>query len=367
MRVQLVIMPSGVNSATLLNKGVVVEPVEQFLAHLTTIERSPNTVRSYAYDLKDFFTYLEQRNLNWTSVTLEDLGRFVAWLRLSSNLRGKDVIMLPWINGSLSTSSVNRKLSALASFYEFHHRNGVTVGDLLTRWRPGARGGSWKPFLAHLGSRPERQRVLGLQQDKRVPRELSTEEITILIDGCSHVRDQFLLTLLWRTGMRIGEALGLRHEDIDARRCEVTIRQRLNLNGVRAKSWTRQIPVPPSLIRLYSDYLHSEYGDLDCDYVFVNLWGKPLYQPMSYASVDRLVHQLRTRVGIEFTPHFFRHSYATNLLRRSVAPEVVQKLLGHASITTTIDTYSHLDIEDARRALVVAGVLKDGQPEGLTK
>jgi integrase len=61
--------------------------------------------------------------------------------------------------------------------------------------------------------------------------------------------------------------------------------------------------------------------------------------------------------------HHFRHSYATDLLRRGVAAEVVQKLLGHASISTTIDTYSHLDIEDTRRALVTAGVLTDASPE----
>ena len=98
---------------------------------------------------------------------------------------------------------------------------------------------------------------------------------------------------------------------------------------------------------------------MDCDYVFVNLWAEPRGRPMTYASVDRLVRRLRVCTGIEFTVHQFRHSYATDLLRRGVAPEVVQKLLGHASISTTIDTYSHLDIEDARRALVAAGVLTD--------
>jgi integrase/recombinase XerD len=61
---------------------------------------------------------------------------------------------------------------------------------------------------------------------------------------------------------------------------------------------------------------------------------------------------------VRFTPHELRHTYATDLLRRGVPVGVVQKLLGHASISTTIDTYSHLDIEDARRALVAAGVLE---------
>jgi site-specific recombinase XerD len=120
--------------------------------------------------------------------------------------------------------------------------------------------------------------------------------------------------------------------------------------------------VDPALIRLYSDYLHEEYGSLDCDYVFVNLWAAPVGRPMSYPSVDRLVRRLRRRTGIEFTPHQFRHSYATDLLRRGVAVEVVQHLLGHASVSTTVDTYSHLGIEDARRALVAAGVLAEVTP-----
>lgn len=68
MRVQRVLMPSGIESATLLCEGVVVEPVERFLAHLTAIERSPNTVKAYAHDLRDFFAYLRLRDLDWTVV-----------------------------------------------------------------------------------------------------------------------------------------------------------------------------------------------------------------------------------------------------------------------------------------------------------
>jgi integrase len=113
------------------------------------------------------------------------------------------------------------------------------------------------------------------------------------------------------------------------------------------------------VVRLYSDYLHTEYGDLDCDYVFVNLWSAPVGRPMHYSSVYDLVCRLRGRTGIAFGPHTFRHTYATELLRRKVPVEVVQKLLGHASIATTSDTYAHLKVEDARRALVSAGWLSE--------
>jgi site-specific recombinase XerD len=356
-------MPSGVESATLLCDGVVVEAVDRFLAHLTSIERSPNTVRAYAHDLRDFFSFLGSRDLDWSEVSLEDVGRFVTWLRLAGEAREGDVTPLPWVEAGLSASTVNRKLSALASFYEFHHRHGVDLGDLLTRWRPGGRGGSWQPFLAHLGPRLERHRAVGLRTERRAPRELTGEEMTTLIDACDRLRDRFLLSLLRGCGVRIGEALGLRHEDLDARRGVITVRQRLNANRARAKTWSRDVPADPALIRLYSDYLHEEYGAFDCDYVFVNLWGQPVGLPMSYASVDRLVRRLRARTGIDFTPHQFRHSYATNLLRSGVAVEIVQHLLGHASISTTIDTYSHLGIEDARRALVAAGVLAEQPAE----
>ncbi|WP_406291927.1 site-specific integrase [Embleya sp. NBC_00896] len=362
-RVQRLVMPSGTESMTVLAGGVVVGPADRFLAHLTAIERSPNTVRAYAHDLRDYFEFLDRRGLRWDGVVLEDLGRFVAWLRLPAGARDGQVAALPWVEADLAAATVNRKLSALASFYEFHHRHGVGLGELLTRWRPGRRGGSWQPFLAHLGARPEKHRAISLRAERRPPRELSQAEMTNLIEACNRLRDKFLLSLLKGTGLRIGEALGLRHDDVGVRRRLVAVRPRVNVNRARAKTWSREVPVDAGLFRLYSDYLHEEYGTLDCDYVFVNLWGSPVGAPMSYSSVDRLVRRLRDRTGIAFTPHLFRHSYATALLRRGVAAEIVQHLLGHASISTTVDTYSHLGIEDARRALAAAGFLDDAAPE----
>jgi len=105
-------------------------------------------------------------------------------------------------------------------------------------------------------------------------------------------------------------------------------------------------------------YTILSFGE-DSDYVFVNLWSAPIGYPLTYASVYDLVCRLRERTGIMFGPHTFRHSYATELLRRKVPVEVVAHLLGHASIATTSDAYAHLKVEDARRALVAAGWLAD--------
>jgi len=84
MRVQRVLMPgSGAESWTVLDdEHSLVEPVERFLGYLASIERSPNTIKAYAHDLKDWFVYLGGVGLDWREVSLEDVAGFVGWLRL---------------------------------------------------------------------------------------------------------------------------------------------------------------------------------------------------------------------------------------------------------------------------------------------
>jgi integrase/recombinase XerD len=89
--------------------------------------------------------------------------------------------------------------------------------------------------------------------------------------------------------------------------------------------------------------------------VFVNLFAAPFGQAMSYPAVYDLVLRLRRRAGVDFDPHWFRHTAATRMLRDRVPIEVVSMLLGHASVTTTLDIYGHLTAEDARRVLDAAG------------
>jgi integrase/recombinase XerD len=144
---------------------------------------------------------------------------------------------------------------------------------------------------------------------------------------------------LVETGMRIGQALGLRHADVVSRERLIRIVPRTdNANGARAKTRSvHDIPVSTALIRLYSEYLHVESGSLDSDYVFVNLFAEPLGAPLRYQAVDALVGRLRERTGIVFSPHTLRHSHATDLIRRGVPIEVVSKRLTHASVTTSND------------------------------
>lgn len=179
-----------------------------------------------------------------------------------------------------------------------------------------------------------------------------------------HLRDRFLLELLAETGMRIGQALGLRHADFVSHRSELRIVPRAdNANGARAK--TRQavtIPISAGLVRMYSAYMFKEYGDCDSDYVFVNLFAEPYGNALRYQAVHELVRRLRDATGIEFTLHMLRHTRATDLLRRGVPVEVVAKLLTHSSSTTTSKTYVHLDVEDLRSELARCGVWNVGEP-----
>ena len=81
------------------------------------------------------------------------------------------------------------------------------------------------------------------------------------------------------------------------------------------------IPASPELMRLYADYLNREYGALDSDYVFVNLWAEPIGRPWGYPAVYDLVLRLRERTGVDFEPHHYRHTYATWLQMSSVAAD----------------------------------------------
>jgi integrase/recombinase XerD len=99
MRGQRVVMPgSGLESWTVLGEDhFPLEPVERFLSYLASVERSPNTVKAYAHDLKDWFTFLGVQGLDWRSATVEDVATFVGWLRLPPAGRDGQVSMLPTV------------------------------------------------------------------------------------------------------------------------------------------------------------------------------------------------------------------------------------------------------------------------------
>jgi integrase/recombinase XerD len=107
-----------------------VQPIERYLAYLTDIERSPNTVKAYAHDLKDWFVFLAGQGLDLREVRLEDVAGFVAWLRGPLAARDGSVAVLPSAERYCCESTVNRKLSALSAFYQHAGREDSQEGHL---------------------------------------------------------------------------------------------------------------------------------------------------------------------------------------------------------------------------------------------
>ena len=139
--------------------------IESYLAWLSHIECSPNTVRAYASDLKAFWTFLGARGASWEQPSLELLGEFTAWLRQPA----KNIVMLPSARSHRSTKTVNRMLTAVAGFYEYHARNGVEFARELSDERRAGRG-NYKPFLHGIAQAKARGRVGWLREERRLPR-----------------------------------------------------------------------------------------------------------------------------------------------------------------------------------------------------
>jgi integrase/recombinase XerD len=114
VRIQRVVMPvTGTESWTVLgDDGVVVVPVERYLAYLSALERSPNTVRAYAASLRLWFEFLGQAGVGWAEAGVEDVARFVAWLRAPAG----NVIVLETGTGRRSPATVNRHLAGVSCF-----------------------------------------------------------------------------------------------------------------------------------------------------------------------------------------------------------------------------------------------------------
>jgi integrase/recombinase XerD len=141
---------------------------------------------------------------------------------------------------------------------------------------------------------------------QRLPRTLSLEQVAAVIDSQQRLRDRFLFALLASTGMRVGQALGLRHEDIVSweRRIEIVPREG-GSGRARSKGGAHgSVPVPGELIRLWSDYMHEEYGELESDFVFVNLWKGEIGRPLSHFVGQRAgaPNQRAGRVSLHRSP-----------------------------------------------------------------
>lgn len=354
MKVQKIQLSSDRVTWTVLESDFLpVEPIEEYLSYLRNVERSPNTVKAYAFHLKLYWEYLQYRQLDWTAVSVVDLADFMTWLRSSDPI---DVISMQEQEAKRTESTINAILTSVCMLYDFHEQTGRVPHIPLYRSRVMPRR-RYKGFLHHITKgKPVRTRLLKLKVPKRAPKTFPQEQIEQLVNACDRIRDKFLLCLLAESGMRIGQVLGLRHEDIQSWDNQILMVPRNNnANGARAKSKDpNTIHVSKELMGLYSEYLQKEFmeilGDEFSDYVFVNLWKGKIGSPMTYNAVMDLFNRLKRKTGIAIAhPHMFRHTHATALYREGMEDAYVQKRLGHAHIQTTINTYVHVSNEDMKQ------------------
>jgi len=280
--------------------------IREFIRHLG-LERgaSPHTCRGYESDLVQFEQFLRDSVLSISSrgtVAIEEVDRFVIRKYLS------------FLHRRNKRSSIARKLSSLRTFFKF------LGNEELVRSNP-----------AKLVSTPKREKTL--------PATLTVDEAFRLMESpfrgktAEKVRDRAILELLYSSGLRVSELVGLNVDRID-----------LDLGIVRVMGKRRReriVPVGSKAIEALQAYLKTREPVEGEEALFTNRRGKRL----TARSVGRLVKRYTRESGIfrRISPHSLRHTFATHLLDSGADIREIQEMLGHASLSTT-QRYTHLTL-----------------------
>lgn len=222
-----------------------------------------------------------------------------------------------------------------------------------------------KDMLAHTRRwRTIQKNSLISNKPKTIPKVVKQSDFVIFLDSVNLLRDKLILLILKEGGLRIGELLGIKLEDIDFAEQGVWIRFRPdNINGSRAKAGfgrDRFVHLPSDLMALIDDYISSNWikADSAYDYLFLILNSRnPSHngKPMKKTTIDSLFRYHTRKTGVHIHPHQLRHTHATELVRSYIQSgepinwEYISKRLGHASVTTTMEIYSHLLPEDYKK------------------
>jgi integrase/recombinase XerC len=278
---------------------------EKWFAHLGSERRlSPHTSSNYARDLEAFVTFCDGQKLaSWEGVDNFHVRTFAA--REHRN--------------GLGPRSIQRRLSALRSFFNFLIREGV------------------------LKSNPA-DGIKAPKAGKRLPKTLDADRMARLLgapeDDPLARRDHAMMELLYSSGLRLAELVGLDLTDLDLG--DRTVR----VLGKGSK--TRVVPVGRYAVTAVSAWLKDRaiLAKPGVTAVFVGQNGRRLGARAIQRRIDRAAR--RQGIDLKVHPHLFRHSFATHLLESSSDLRGVQELLGHSDISTT-QVYTHLDFQHLAR------------------
>jgi integrase/recombinase XerC len=282
-------------------------------------------VRNEIGDFLDYMTYERNVSINTVGAYRNDLESFLGFLCNQYFTLGRDLLDLRRVDHlavrsylahlarkKLSRASIARHLSALRSFFKYLMREGSVEAN-------PARG------------------VATPRREKHLPSVLQTSDIALLFEIPDlstplGIRDRAWLELLYASGLRISELVGIDIDDIEIRARLVKVR------GKGAKE--RIVPFGSKAEEAIRAYLPVRKAQADEEALFVNYRG----QRITTRSVRRLfyacVRAASLRAGI--SPHTLRHSFATHLLNAGADLRAIQELLGHASLSTT-QKYTHLN------------------------
>lgn len=239
MRVESFKTRCGVTRYLLVDSaGVPVEEVRKFLRFKDNCGRARNTLKAYCFHLKSYFEYLESINMPLDRVGMDEMAGFIRWLQGDRNYR--NIIAFPPETGKkCSARTINVYLSTIYAFYDYlsrHEEYRLRLSDRLTRTILGSRRG-FRDFLYHINkSKLYESRIIKLKEPRSHIKTIKKAEIELLLSACLTLRDQFLIQLLWESGLRVGEALALWLEDVepDARRIHIVDRGELeNLSEIK--------------------------------------------------------------------------------------------------------------------------------------
>ncbi|MFK0248139.1 site-specific tyrosine recombinase XerD [Amycolatopsis azurea] len=293
--------------------------VAAYLDHLV-VERGTarNTLDSYSRDLRRYTAYLGGADVErFTDVTSAHITSFGAALR-----EGDEE------HQPLAASSAARALVAVRGLHKFAHADGITENDPAREVRPPAAA-------------------------KRLPKALPVADVLKLLEtpppeGMRPLRDRALLELLYSTGARISEAVGLDVDDIDD--AERTVL----LDGKGGKQ--RIVPIGRPALEAVHAYLVRARPALavhgrGTPAMFLNARGSRLSRQSAWQVLKDTAESAGITAGV--SPHTLRHSFATHLLEGGADVRVVQELLGHASVTTT-QVYTLVTVNTLREVYATA-------------
>ena len=279
--------------------------VESYLNYLQHEKRySPHTVTAYRTDLVQFDEYIEQ-----TYDMKSEEAKYV-------HIRDYIVHMM---EDEVGANSIGRKLSSLRGFYKYLYRQKIILTSPMT--------------MIKAPKTPERLPVF--IDEQKLDHLLDSGEF---FDGTfPSMRDKMVIEMLFGTGMRLAELLGLKEADIDF------YQESVKVLGKRKKE--RIIPVTKQLINQLKEYIglkSLQKFNNKTDDLFVTNKGTAVYPVFIYKIVKSYLTYISTQD--KKSPHVLRHSYATSLLNRGADLNAIKELLGHASLAAT-QVYTHNSIE----------------------